>query len=96
MLYVGNVMAGQRLHSGMLQNTMKVPIAFYDTTPLGRIMNRFSKDIDVLDTVIPRVAESWLACLLRVVSVPLIIGYTTPWFLAVLFPLTVLYIMVQV
>ncbi|XP_076072760.1 multidrug resistance-associated protein 1-like isoform X1 [Mytilus galloprovincialis] len=95
MLYVGNVMAGQRLHSGMLQNTMKVPIAFYDTTPLGRIMNRFSKDIDVLDTVIPRVAESWLACLLRVVSVPLIIGYTTPWFLAVLFPLTVLYIMVQ-
>ncbi|XP_052070953.1 multidrug resistance-associated protein 1-like isoform X2 [Mytilus californianus] len=95
MLYVGNVMAGQRLHAGMLQNTMKVPIAFYDTTPLGRIMNRFSKDIDVLDTVIPRVAESWLACLLRVVSVPLIIGYTTPWFLAVLFPLTVLYIMVQ-
>ncbi|CAG2200815.1 CRY [Mytilus edulis] len=74
MLYVGNVMAGQRLHAGMLQNTMKVPIAFYDTTPLGRIMNRFSKDIDVLDTVIPRVAESWLACLLRVVSVPLIIG----------------------
>lgn len=96
MLYVGNVLAGKRLHAGILTNIMAAPMSFFDTTPLGRIINRFSKDIDVLDTVIPRTAESWLACLLRVLSVPIVIGYSTPWFLTVMFPITILYIMVQV
>lgn len=69
---------------------------FFDTTPIGRILNRFSKDIDVIDTQIGRTYESWLSCLLRVISVPIVIGYSTPYFLIVFIPLAVLYIAVQV
>lgn len=96
LLYVGNVVAGRILHADMLKNSLASPMSFFDVTPLGRIMNRFSKDIDVLDTVIPRVVESWIACLFRVLSVPVVIGYSTPLFLTLLIPLTVFYIAVQV
>ena len=95
-LYVGNVVAGRKLHHTMLSNIIAGPMDFFDTTPLGRIMNRFSKDIDVLDSIIPRTVEAWLACLLRVLSVPVVIGYSTPLFLTMLLPLGILYFIVQV
>ncbi|XP_021375006.1 multidrug resistance-associated protein 1-like [Mizuhopecten yessoensis] len=94
-LYLGNVMAGRHLHAGMLKNIMASPMEFFDTTPLGRMVNRFSKDIDVLDVTIPRTFEAWLACLLRVLSVPVVIGYSTPLFLTVLIPLGLLYFVIQ-
>lgn len=95
-LYIGNVICGRILHSLMLGNILASPMMFFDTTPNGRIMNRFSKDIDMIDTVIPRIIESWLHCLLRVLSVPVVIGYSTPLFLATLLPLGSVYFIVQV
>jgi ATP-binding cassette subfamily C (CFTR/MRP) protein 4 len=37
----------------MFNSIMSAPIRFFDTNPLGRIMNRFSKDIGLLDEQIP-------------------------------------------
>ena len=42
-------------------------MAFFDTTPLGRIMNRFSKDIAVLDDRLPMTVYMWLSTLCTVV-----------------------------
>ena len=46
----GNWLASKTLHWRLISNIVHAPMNFFDTTPLGRIMNRFSKDIDVLDT----------------------------------------------
>ena len=35
-----------RLHGRMLKRVMNCPMSFFDTTPAGRIINRFSKDMD--------------------------------------------------
>ena len=48
------------LHNEMLVRVLKSPMAFYDTTPIGRIVNRLSKDIDVCDGTLPQNMTSWL------------------------------------
>jgi len=44
--------ASQRLHKSATDRIMHAPMWFFDTTPLGRIMNRFSKDIDTMDNLL--------------------------------------------
>ena len=95
-LFIGNVRAGRRTHSWILRNIVASPMSFFDTTPGGRILNRFSKDIDVIDTLIAINFQAWVTCLLRVLSVPIVIGISTPLFLAVFVPIVILYYVVQV
>jgi len=45
---IGAVFASTILHSKLLDNIMRVPMAFFDTTPLGRIVNRFRYVVHVL------------------------------------------------
>ena len=40
---VGTLNAASLLHSAMLTRILRSPMTFFDTTPLGRILNRFSK-----------------------------------------------------
>lgn len=49
----GVVHSSRTLHRILMERIMRSPIQFFDTTPLGRIVNRFSKDIDTVDSTIP-------------------------------------------
>lgn len=51
-LSVGTLNAASKLHGTMLERILRSPMSFFDTTPLGRILNRFSKDIDIVDVSI--------------------------------------------
>jgi ABC-type multidrug transport system fused ATPase/permease subunit len=42
-----------QLHQEMLEHILMSTMAFFDTTPIGRIINRFSKDIDEIDLMVP-------------------------------------------
>lgn len=95
-LNLGNVRAGRILHSRFLRNILASPMSFFDMTPMGRILNRFGKDIDVVDTIMAQQIHAWLYCVLRVISVPVVIVYSTPLFLSVIIPLFVPYFVVQV
>lgn len=41
----GAITAARKLHENLLMNILRSPMSFFDTTPIGRIINRFSKDI---------------------------------------------------
>ena len=40
------------LHRKAITTVMRAPMSFFETTPLGRIMNSFSKDIDTVDNTV--------------------------------------------
>ena len=69
---------------------------FFETTPAGRILNRFSRDIETVDSVLPQLFEQWLGSAFDVLATITILLYTTPVFLAVAIPLAVLYYYAQV
>ena len=46
---LGLVVVSRKLHTSMLKTIMRQPMNFFDTTPLGRVMNRFSRDVDTID-----------------------------------------------
>ena len=71
-------------------------MSFFDTTPLGRIVNRFSNDMDVIDERLYEILSLFLSVLLDLVGIIVAIGYTTPLFLLVLPLLGALYFYIQV
>ena len=92
----GTIIASRTLHNSLLERILRSPMSFFDTTPLGRIVNRFSKDIDTIDATIPHTIRGWLLCLLQVVATFILIGFETPIFLLVILPIGVIYYFIQV
>ena len=90
------VMASATLHSKMLKNVLRSPMSFFDTTPLGRVLNRFSKDIYTIDETIPRSIRMFLFILFRIISAIIVIMIATPTFAIVIVPLGIFYLLVQV
>lgn len=94
-LYLSTLKSARRLHDNMLHNVMRSPMSFFDTTPQGRILNRFGKDIDVLDNTMSMILRGWISCLLGVTSTFLIITYTTPIFILPISLMLICYYFVQ-
>uniref|UniRef100_A0A669DWJ6 Canalicular multispecific organic anion transporter 1 n=1 Tax=Oreochromis niloticus TaxID=8128 RepID=A0A669DWJ6_ORENI len=90
-----SVDASRILHSKLLNNILRVPMVFFDTTPIGRVVNRFAKDIFTIDEAIPNSFRSWLLCFLGVLGTLFVICLATPFFAIVIIPLAVIYFFVQ-
>ncbi|POI33501.1 hypothetical protein CIB84_002745, partial [Bambusicola thoracicus] len=94
-LAMGGINAARKLHTALLENKFHTPQSFYDTTPTGRIINRFSKDIFVIDEVIPPTILMFLGTFFASLSTMIVIVASTPLFAVVVIPLAVLYFFVQ-
>ncbi|KAK4511114.1 uncharacterized protein ATC70_012325 [Mucor velutinosus] len=72
-LYWGALRANKSLYAGLLHRVFRAPLRFFDTTPMGRILNRFSKDFETVDSKIPTDFMifwiNWLAIISAAVTV---------------------------
>ncbi|TNN53941.1 Canalicular multispecific organic anion transporter 2 [Liparis tanakae] len=94
-LAMGNIGAARKLHFNLLTNKFQTPQSFFDTTPLGRIINRFSKDIYIIDEALPSTVLMFLATFFASLSNMIVIVSSTPIFAVVIAPLAFVYIFVQ-
>ena len=92
---LSSVVASRKIHDRMLSALLRAKMSFFDMTPLGRILNRFSKDQYVIDQKIFGVMYTYLSELFSVIGIIIAISSVTPPFLALLVPLGFLYYKIQ-
>lgn len=68
-----------RLHDSMLSAVLKAPVLFFDTNPVGRILNRFSRDIGIMDELLPVTFLHTLELLLFSVGAIIFPSILNPW-----------------
>ncbi|XP_057633187.1 ATP-binding cassette sub-family C member 2 [Chionomys nivalis] len=88
--------SSKTLHKQLLINILRAPMSFFDTTPTGRIVNRFAGDISTVDDLLPQTLRSWVMCLFGIISTLIMICMATPIFAVVIIPLGIIYVSVQV
>ncbi|KHJ47249.1 ABC transporter transmembrane region [Trichuris suis] len=91
----GMVRASAKLHANLLHSLLRVPMSFYETTPLGRIVNRVGKDIDMVDNLLPNNIRGLMNTVTQVISTLVIIMINMSVFGVVVIPLAVLYVFLQ-
>jgi ABC-type multidrug transport system fused ATPase/permease subunit len=89
------IRAGKNMHDKMLHSVLKSPVRFFDSTPVGRILQRFSRDVESVDVYLQWSFDSAIHCALQVlVSLFLIVG-VLPWMLVIVGPVMLLYYFLQ-
>ncbi|TKA46270.1 hypothetical protein B0A54_03077 [Friedmanniomyces endolithicus] len=93
-LFGGSLTASKRIHRNLMESVTHARFRFFDTTPLGQIMNRFSKDIESVDQEIAPVAVGVVHCLASIITIVVLISVITPSFLIAAVFITALYFVV--
>ncbi|KAK9244743.1 P-loop containing nucleoside triphosphate hydrolase protein [Lipomyces tetrasporus] len=89
------IQAARKLHNQMAEAVVRSPMSFFDTTPIGRVINRFTTDIYRVDEVLTRVFSMFFNNTIRVCFTLIVISTTTPAFMILILPLTGLYLYYQ-
>ncbi|KAL8175271.1 UNVERIFIED_CONTAM: Multidrug resistance-associated protein 1 [Gekko kuhli] len=92
---VGGIFASRRLHVDLLHNVLRCPMSFFERTPSGNLVNRFSKEIDTIDSTIPQIIKMFMGSLFNVIGACIIILLATPIAAVVIPPLGFVYFFVQ-
>ncbi|CAI5535805.1 unnamed protein product [Closterium sp. Naga37s-1] len=87
--------AAHRVHHELLAAVVRTPLAFFDTNPSGRILNRFSSDLYTVDDSLPFIANILLANSFSLAGIAALLLYTQWTFLLLLLPLTYIYSIIQ-
>ncbi|NXX15990.1 MRP7 protein, partial [Podargus strigoides] len=91
----GTICAATVIHNRLLQRVLKATVTFFDTTPTGRILNRFSSDLYCVDDSLPFILNIFLANMYGLLGMLVIITYGLPWIGLVLLPLAAVYFSIQ-
>uniref|UniRef100_A0A7N8XQL6 Multidrug resistance-associated protein 1 n=1 Tax=Mastacembelus armatus TaxID=205130 RepID=A0A7N8XQL6_9TELE len=92
---IGGILASRCLHESMLYDVLRSPMSFFERTPSGNLVNRFSKEMDTIDSVIPNIIKMFMGSMFGVLGACVIILIATPLVAVIIPALGVLYFFVQ-
>lgn len=80
-IFAGSLTASYSLHTRLLTTVTRAKFKFFDSTPLGQIINRFSKDIKTIDQELALIAINLISLFGHLVMMVILITFVTPQFL---------------
>ncbi|GCC24840.1 ATP-binding cassette sub-family C member 12 isoform X1 [Chiloscyllium punctatum] len=86
--------ASSSLHDNVFYKILHSPMKFFDTTPLGRIINRFSKDMDEIDVRLPFQAENFLQQVLIVLFTIATLAAVFPYLLIAVVIMAIVFVII--
>ena len=89
--YLAALKASENLHDQMTKAVMKAPVIFFDTNPVGRILNRFSKDVGCMDDILPGEFLFAIQLCLYFLSATILSAVANVWLFITCTPLTLLF-----
>uniref|UniRef100_A0A668AGE1 Multidrug resistance-associated protein 1 n=1 Tax=Myripristis murdjan TaxID=586833 RepID=A0A668AGE1_9TELE len=92
---IGGILASRYLHQTMLYDVLRSPMSFFERTPSGNLVNRFAKETDTIDSVIPSIIKMFMGSMFNVLGACVIILIATPLVAIIIPPLGLLYFFVQ-
>ena len=87
--------ASKVIHFKTLTSLVRAPVLFFDTTPVGRILNRFSKDTDEVDFLLSMSMTEFGNCIMQLLSTLIFLAVIQPILLAGIVPLMGVYYILQ-
>ncbi|KAI0904579.1 multidrug resistance-associated protein [Ustulina deusta] len=93
-LFYGSLTASWKLHNRLMTAVSRAKFKFFDVTPLGQLMNRFSKDLEAVDQEVAGVAIGVMTCAMGIVITVVLIAAITPGFLVAALFITGLFVFV--
>ncbi|CAO2632963.1 ATP-binding cassette sub-family C member 6 [Lemmus lemmus] len=90
-VFLGGARASALLFRSLLWDVARCPIGFFECTPVGRLLNRFSKETDTVDVDIPDKLRSLLTYAFGLLEVGLAVSMATPLAMVAILPLMLLY-----
>ncbi|XP_032319024.1 multidrug resistance-associated protein 7 isoform X4 [Camelus ferus] len=91
----GTLQAAATLHRRLLHRVLMAPVTFFDSTPTGRVLNRFSSDVACADDSLPFILNILLANTAGLLGLLTVLGSGLPWLLLLLPPLSIIYYCMQ-
>ncbi|KAF5894746.1 multidrug resistance-associated protein 1-like [Clarias magur] len=92
---LGGIIASRHLHLDLLSNVLRSPVSFFQSTPSGNLLNRFSREVDAIDSMIPDALKIMLGYVFKLLEVCIIVLVATPFAGVVILPLALLYVFIQ-
>ncbi|XP_033091521.1 multidrug resistance-associated protein 1 [Trachypithecus francoisi] len=92
---IGGILASRYLHVDLLHSILRSPMSFFERTPSGNLVNRFSKELDTVDSMIPEVIKMFMGSLFNVIGACIVILLATPIAAIIIPPLGLIYFFVQ-
>ncbi|XP_068382967.1 ATP-binding cassette sub-family C member 4 isoform X4 [Eschrichtius robustus] len=89
------VSSSQTLHNQMFESILRAPVLFFDRNPIGRILNRFSKDIGHMDDLLPLTFLDFIQTFLQVIGVVGVAVSVIPWIAIPLVPLGIIFFVLR-
>ncbi|XP_060923036.1 ATP-binding cassette sub-family C member 4-like [Limanda limanda] len=92
LIFHGLVRSAQTLHNSMFNAVLRTPVHFFDVNPIGRILNRFSKDISQMDSMLPITFVDFYQLFLQNTGVVVVAASVIPLILIPIIPLILLFL----